>query len=334
MTPRRSGDRRRSSSSGRLLDTLSRLDWRGTTPPRPWLSSASPSSACAVRWRVRARRHARMLRGAVTVTVVPPPRVDPAGAVVFWSNLLGLLRPALVRGWRGQPHLVFEYGFTPDGVAVSVWVPGGVAAGLVARAVTAAWPGSRTTLTPTPTTPQPPRGDGAGSATASGPDRGGGGWAAAAGPRRRAAPGHRPRPGWTRSGRCWPRPARCGRGSGCGCRSWPARSAPPDWPAPPAPAPGRRGGRMVGAVTTAAAGGDSARCWTWPCPGPRRPHLPTRCSATGSGRRGRGCWRSPKTAPRSARPAAAATKPSSATPPPPPDRHSRRRRRGRLTVAA
>ena len=44
-------------------------------------------------------------------------------------------------------------------------------------------------------------------------------------------------PGWIRSGRCWPRPARYGRGSGCGCRSWPARSAPPDSPAPPAATP-------------------------------------------------------------------------------------------------
>jgi hypothetical protein len=65
-----------------------------------------------------------MVRGAVTVGVLAPPRVDPAGAVVFWSNLLGLLRPKLVRWWRGQPHLVFEYGFTPHGVTVSIWVPG------------------------------------------------------------------------------------------------------------------------------------------------------------------------------------------------------------------
>jgi hypothetical protein len=41
-----------------------------------------------------------MVRGPVSVEVVPPPRVDPAGAVVFWSNLLGLLRPTLVRWWH------------------------------------------------------------------------------------------------------------------------------------------------------------------------------------------------------------------------------------------
>ena len=44
-------------------------------------------------------------------------------------------------------------------------MPGGVAAGMVARAVTAAWPGSRTTLTPTPAAPQPPRARRAGAAT-------------------------------------------------------------------------------------------------------------------------------------------------------------------------
>ena len=160
-----------------------------------------------LRWWVRRRRHARMLRGAVTVAVMPPPRVDPDGALVFWSNLLGLLRPALVRGVRGQPHLVFEYAFTPDGVTVSVWVPGGIAAGLVARAVTAAWPGSRTTLTPTPTTPQRTHGEGgqAGRPRAAGPRWwrvGSCGWPAA-----RRCPWTPARRGWTRSGRCWPRPA-------------------------------------------------------------------------------------------------------------------------------
>lgn len=141
---------------GRLLDSLA--VWLVAHDTAAVLTAGGAGIVVgAVRWRIRAQQHARMLRGAVTVTLVPPPRVDPAGAVVFWSNLLGLLRPALLRGRRGQPHLVFEYGFTPHGVAVSVWVPGGVAAGLVARAVTAAWPGSRTTLTPTPATPRPPR---------------------------------------------------------------------------------------------------------------------------------------------------------------------------------
>ena len=133
---------------GRLLDTFA--VWLVAHDTAVALAAGGAGVAVlAVRWRIRAQQHARMRRGAATVTVVPPPRVDPAGAVVFWSNLLGLLRPALVRGGRGQPHLVFEYGFTPGGAVVSVWVPGGVAAGLVARAVAAAWPGSRTTIAPT-----------------------------------------------------------------------------------------------------------------------------------------------------------------------------------------
>ena len=54
-----------------------------------------------LRWWVRRRRHARMLRGAVTVAVVAPPRVDPDGAVVFWSNLLGLLAARSCPGCAG-----------------------------------------------------------------------------------------------------------------------------------------------------------------------------------------------------------------------------------------
>src|SRR5436309_2004411 len=51
---------------------------------------------------MRAQRHARMLRGAATVTVVPPPGVDPAGALLAapgslrtgeWVRVQVLARP-------------------------------------------------------------------------------------------------------------------------------------------------------------------------------------------------------------------------------------------------
>ncbi|WP_239311678.1 TraM recognition domain-containing protein [Frankia sp. Cj3] len=98
------------------------------------------------RW-VGRRYQQRLTAGARLVTVLAPPTVDPAGATVLWSNLLGLLRP----GWRrllGQPHLVWEYLFDADGVRIRIWVPGVVPDGFVERAVEAAWPGAHTRTTP------------------------------------------------------------------------------------------------------------------------------------------------------------------------------------------
>ena len=106
-----------------------------------------------VEWRGR-MRHRRDRAGGQRVRILPGPRVDPAGAVMFWQHLLGLLPHRWYR--RRVGHLVFEYTFTADGVEVSVWVPGCVPAGLVAAAARSAWPGSRTTTEPAGAEPVTP----------------------------------------------------------------------------------------------------------------------------------------------------------------------------------
>jgi hypothetical protein len=105
-------------------------------------------------WRWWRRRcHHRMCTDARLITVLPPSQVDPAGGEALWANLVGLLRPAWRRRVFGQPHLGFEYLFSPDGVQIRVWVPGAVPPGLVERAIQAAWPGAHTHSAPaTPTT--------------------------------------------------------------------------------------------------------------------------------------------------------------------------------------
>ncbi len=95
-------------------------------------------------WR---RCQQRLGRDARLVTVLPPPAVDPSGAVALWANLVGLLRPAWRRRVRGQPHVGFEYRFTSDGSLIRLWVPGLVPPGMVERAVEAAWPGAHTSTT-------------------------------------------------------------------------------------------------------------------------------------------------------------------------------------------
>jgi len=95
------------------------------------------------------RRRRRLLAaGARLITVLPPPHVDPAGAQALWSNLMALLRPAWRRLADGQPHLAFEYHWDTAGLQILLWVPGVVPAGLVERAIEAAWPAARTSTTP------------------------------------------------------------------------------------------------------------------------------------------------------------------------------------------
>ena len=95
------------------------------------------------------RRQARhMAEGARLVKVLAPPEVDPQGAATLWTNLVALLRPAWRRALGGQPHLGFELVASDAGLTISWWVPGTVPAGLVERAVEAAWPGARTETVP------------------------------------------------------------------------------------------------------------------------------------------------------------------------------------------
>ncbi|MEV6986758.1 type IV secretion system DNA-binding domain-containing protein [Sphaerisporangium sp. NPDC051017] len=101
--------------------------------------------AAVVRYLLGWLRHADMIPQAHLIDVSSPPRSDPEGAVVLWRQLIGLLRPAWKRSFTGQPHLVWEYHGSDAGVRVRLWVPGTIPAGIVEKAVQAAWPGATTT---------------------------------------------------------------------------------------------------------------------------------------------------------------------------------------------
>jgi hypothetical protein len=64
------------------------------------------------------------------------------------ANLTGLLRTPWQRLLDGQPHLAYEYAWSPAGVRISLWVPGTIPPGLIERAAEAAWPGARTQVAP------------------------------------------------------------------------------------------------------------------------------------------------------------------------------------------
>ena len=89
-----------------------------------------------------------MGEGARLVRVLTPPDVDPQGAATLWTNLVALLRPAWRRFLGEQPHLGFELTASDGGLTIAIWVPGQIPAGLVERAVEAAWPGARTETVP------------------------------------------------------------------------------------------------------------------------------------------------------------------------------------------
>ncbi|WP_431932748.1 type IV secretory system conjugative DNA transfer family protein [Nonomuraea jabiensis] len=104
--------------------------------------------AAVVRYLLGWLRHADMAPEARLIDISSPPRSDPEGAVVLWRQLVGLLRPAWKRAFTGQPHLVWEYQGSDAGVRIRLWVPGTIPAGIVEKAVQAAWPGATTTTSP------------------------------------------------------------------------------------------------------------------------------------------------------------------------------------------
>ncbi|WP_199818774.1 type IV secretory system conjugative DNA transfer family protein [Streptomyces sp. NRRL B-1347] len=113
-----------------------------------WGPIAAPS-ACAVlaalivtRWRWHRWCRRKLADGARVIELLPPPSVDPAGAIAVWSHLVGLLRPTWRRLLAGQPHLSWEYVLQREAVRMQLWVPGAVPPGMVERAIEAAWPGA------------------------------------------------------------------------------------------------------------------------------------------------------------------------------------------------
>ncbi|MDT0264124.1 helicase HerA domain-containing protein [Jatrophihabitans lederbergiae] len=144
---------------GALQSVVGHLEAWATGPGlviAPVLLVVVVSVLLARAWWLR-RCQQRLGRDARLVAVLPPPAVDPAGAVALWANLVGLLRPAWRRRVSGQPHVGFEYRFTSEGSHIRLWVPGLVPPGMVERAVEAAWPGAHTTtthLTDTSTRPE------------------------------------------------------------------------------------------------------------------------------------------------------------------------------------
>jgi Type IV secretion-system coupling protein DNA-binding domain len=117
----------------------------------PWVGPlllAAAAAVLAARVWLRRRQHAAFTAGARTVTVLAPPQADAAGGETLWGNLAGLMRPPWARFWHGQPHLGWEYTWTPAGMTISLWVPGTVPPGMAERAIEAAWPGAHTITAP------------------------------------------------------------------------------------------------------------------------------------------------------------------------------------------
>ncbi|WP_436847272.1 type IV secretory system conjugative DNA transfer family protein [Streptomyces buecherae] len=152
---------------GPLVDFLTRPSslWATiSTEGLGWLGSYAPilapcalgaaASGHALRRGLHRWREQRIAEGARCVEVLAPPSVAPRGAEVLWAQLAGLLRPWWRRLITGQPHLSFEFLWTPTGLSLRIWLPGTVPLGMVRRAVEAAWPGAHTRVTqPSPLLP-------------------------------------------------------------------------------------------------------------------------------------------------------------------------------------
>jgi hypothetical protein len=131
-------------AAGRVLDVAAAAGHRLWLPLAAVLLAGVAGRVVLGRWRA-----VRLRAGARLVEILPPPQVDPAGAVACWRNLRGLLHQR--RLLTGRPLVAFELRWTPDGLGIGIWVPGMLAPRLVERAVQAAWPGARTrTHTPAP----------------------------------------------------------------------------------------------------------------------------------------------------------------------------------------
>lgn len=104
--------------------------------------------AIALTRAVLHRRETHLGRiGSHYVHIAAPPEVDPESALGAWTHLGGIERRPWRAWWRGQPHLIWEYAWTGGAFTVRIWVPGTVPHRIVVKAVQAAWPGARCTVT-------------------------------------------------------------------------------------------------------------------------------------------------------------------------------------------
>lgn len=106
-------------------------------------------------WLARRADRRASERGARTVEILAPPEPESGGAAALWANLHDLLGHRRRAPWRCRPRVAFEYVWNDEGLRVQMWLPGNVPAGLIERAVEAAWPGARTTTTESTKAPLP-----------------------------------------------------------------------------------------------------------------------------------------------------------------------------------
>lgn len=100
-------------------------------------------AACCAVLLFRHLRDRRLTQGARVLRILPPPEVDPDGALSLWMGLHALLRPAWLRAISGQPHIAWEVSTEQQDAAIYLWVAKGVPPGLIDRAVESSWPGAR-----------------------------------------------------------------------------------------------------------------------------------------------------------------------------------------------
>ncbi|MGQ0679834.1 MAG: type IV secretory system conjugative DNA transfer family protein [Actinomycetota bacterium] len=113
--------------------------------------------AGAVVVMLRSWRRRSLLTGGRYLRIMPPPEIEPDGAITLWMGLHALLRPGWARLVFGQPHLSWETIAADTEASVGLWVAARVPPGLVEQAVQSAWPGARVEPAEAPPLPSRPR---------------------------------------------------------------------------------------------------------------------------------------------------------------------------------
>lgn len=112
--------------------------------------------AGAVVVMLRSWRSRSLLKGGRYLRIMPPPEIEPDGAMTLWMGLHALLRPGWARLVFGQPHLSWETVAADTEASIGLWVAARVPPGLVEQAVQSAWPGARVELSQAPPVPRRP----------------------------------------------------------------------------------------------------------------------------------------------------------------------------------